>query len=269
MSVSKLFENIQIKKRIFQNSAISILTFKELIREKVLWSSLLFGVLCVGLAWSLSRLSFVEDSRIALDFGLTSISLIGGLLSIMLGANLVAKELESKTVYLILAKPIRRWQFISGRLIGLNLVLLTNMFLMAGILILVLVISGGEFKLSILQSLLLQFSEWIVLAAVACFFSCFSTVTLSVIFSTGIWVIGHAIFDIKLLIRRVDPPELQPVLEFLSKILPDLGKFDIKVNVSHNLFVGWSYVFSSIFYALWFTAFVFTLTCFVFSKRDL
>jgi hypothetical protein len=222
--------------------AITAVTFQELLREKVLWSALVFAFLCVGLAYAVSQLSFADNARIALDFGLASISIVGGLISIIMGAALIAKEIHNRTLYVVLTKSIWRWQFVLGRFCGLLGVLSVNTVLMAAVLLLVHRVAGGAPDASLAESLFLQLTEFGVLAAAACMFSALSTATLAAIFTAGIWVIGHANADLKVLASKIEPLVLRPVLDFVARVLPDLARFDIKAEVSHQLPVTWAYV---------------------------
>jgi len=95
-----------IKQSLRQVFAISSVTFQELLREKILWSALLFAVLCVALSPAAAQLSFADQARIALDFGLTSVSIIGGLISVIMGSSLIAKEVHHRTLYLVLRKSV-------------------------------------------------------------------------------------------------------------------------------------------------------------------
>jgi len=262
-------QKITIGHTVKQILGIGIVTFHELVREKILWSTLLFAFLCVGLSYALSRLSFVENARIALDFGLTAVSLIGGLLSIVMGASLIAKEIENRTVYVVLSKAVWRWQFVVGRLLGLFTVLILNATLMTLVLLLIFVISGGHLSSAIFKSLVLQITEFGVLASMACIFSSFSTVSLAAIFASGVWVIGHAMEDLRAVTDKIEPVSLRPILHFITFVLPDLTRFDVKVQVSHQLPITWGYTNYTIFYGLAYMAFAILTACTIFSRRDL
>lgn len=249
--------------------AIGHVTFHEVLRQKILWSAMVFAGLSVGLAFAVSQLSFAENSRIALDFGLTSISLVGGLISVILGSSLIAKEVHDRTLYLVLTKPVWRWQFVLGRFVGLMGVLAVNSMLMMLALLVVYKITGGFFSLSILKCFMLQIAEFGMLAAMASIFSSFSTATVAAIMASGIWVLGHAMSDLKILAMTIEPNWMRPVLAFVSRVLPDLTRLDVKVLVSHDLPLTWAYTASSVAYGLAYVAFALVAACIVFSGREL
>ena len=261
--------NHNISNTIRQIAAIAIITFHELLREKILWSSFVFGLICVSLSYAVSQLSFADHARIAMDFGLTSTSIVGGLISVIMGASLIAKEVQNRTLYLVLSKSIWRWQFVVGRFLGLTGVLLLNSTLMVLIMLLVYKTMGGKFNFLIFKSLFLQVTEFGVLASMASIFSALSTTTLAAIFASGIWVIGHAMTDLRILSTKIEPIFLRPVLAGVSRILPDLTLFDIKANVAHSLPFGWDETFYHFAYGITYIIFALAISCAIFTKRDL
>lgn len=252
-----------------QIGAIGVITFHELLREKVLWSAFVFAILCVGLAYAASQLSFTENARIALDFGLTSISIVGGLISIIMGAGLISREVQNRTLYLVLTKSIWRWQFVVGRLAGLLGILAVNAAVMMIILLFVFLLIDGKPGVGLAQSFILQVVEFGVLASVACIFSAFSTATMSAIFSSGIWVIGHAMTDLRILVSKIESPVSRFFFEVLTGMLPDLTRFDIKAQVAHQMPVTWIYTVVSVGYGVLYIMFALVAACLIFRKRDL
>ena len=252
-----------------QIGAIGKVTFQELLREKILWSAFLFGLFSIVLSYFVSTLSFAENARLALDFGLTAISLIGGLIAVIMGATLIAKEIQSRTHYTVLTKPVHRWQFVLGRVSGLFGVLAVNAALMTLILVIVFSMTGGRLTFQIGQSLLLQVMEFVVLSTVACLFSTFTTATLAAVFATGIWVCGHAMEDIRILSTRIEPYAMRPVLKAIVTVFPDLSRFDIKAEVSHMIPVSMTTFSLSICYGLLYALFMLAVACFLFSRREL
>lgn len=258
-----------LRRTLRQILAISVVTFHELIREKILWSAFVFALLCIGLSFSISQLSFIDQSRVALDFGLAAVSIIGGLISVIMGAALIAKEVQNRTLYLVLTKSIWRWQFVVGRFLGLSAILVLNALLMTVVVVAVVNLTDGKVDSAVAQSLLLQVTEFGVLAAMACIFSAFSTPTLAAIFASGIWVIGHAMTDLRILANRIEPVFLRPVLGVISRLLPDLTRFDIKAEVAHGIPVTWTYTGVSMAYGMAFIVFALVVSCVVFLRRDL
>jgi hypothetical protein len=136
-------------------------------------------------------------------------------------------------------------------------------------LLLVFLLSGGSLNALIFKSLLLQITEFGVLAAMSCVFSALSTTTLAAIIASGIWVIGHAMSDLRLLAQKIEPFFLRPILDIVSRVLPDLTRFDIKAEVAHQLPVTWGYATACMGYGFVYILFALVVACVAFSKRDL
>ena len=252
-----------------QIKAIAVVTFHELIREKVLWSSFMFGLLSVALAFLVSRMSFAEQARIALTFGLTSISLIGGILSMVMGSALIAREIQHRTHFSVLTKPIFRFQYVIGRTAGLFAILALNAAIMTAILLIIFKFAGGQIQISIFKSLVLQVTEFGVLASIATIFTVFTTATLSAILTSGVWVMGHAMEDLKILADKFEPYFLRPVLKLITEVAPDLTRFDVKAQVAHQLPLTGQYVLETIAYGASYIIFSLVISCVIFSRKEL
>jgi ABC-type transport system involved in multi-copper enzyme maturation permease subunit len=111
-------------------SAITLNTFREAVRDRVLYNLVLFVFLLVASAPIISQISIGMEKLMLVNLGLSSISLFGVIIAIFVGIGLVSKEIEKKTLYTILSRPVRRWEFIAGKYLGLLLTLVVNAFLM-------------------------------------------------------------------------------------------------------------------------------------------
>jgi ABC-type transport system involved in multi-copper enzyme maturation permease subunit len=209
--------------------AIASNTFKEVSRDKVVYTFFVFAVIISFFGLALGSLSVGQDLRIILDLGMFGISTIGGIIAVFAGANLVYKELEKKTCYLIFTKPVRPWQFILGKYLGLALCLLVLIAAMAVFLALTVYIADpGQllvFKERVLligASLLLTYLELLLIIAAAEFFSTFSSPIMSVVFTIAFWFIGHSTASLQDLAKLFTNSALQQLANFLYWTLPDL-----------------------------------------------
>lgn len=258
-----------MKPALKQILAIAAVTFREILREKVLWSTMVFAFLLVALSLAVAQLSIYEPGRIALDFGSAAVGLAGGLLAVVVGGSLISREVKERTLYLVLTKSIWRWQFVVGKFLGLFGVLILNASLMYAVLALVFFASGGGFHVNFIYSALMQYGEFLVLASIGVFFSCFSTSMLASIFAGCLWIIGHAMDDVRLAFARISMDALRKGALLFAKVLPDLTVFDIKAQLSHGVPVAFSQVAMAMAYSGLFAAFMVCAGCFAFSKRDL
>ena len=167
--------------------AIGLNTFREAIRDKVLYSLLFFAVLVIVAALAFGALSVHEEIRLTIDLGLGGMSIFLAIIAIFVGVSLVYKELEKKTIYTLIPKPVHRYQFVLGKYLGLTLTLLTQLAVMSGVLAIVLLVQGAELTSSLAMMVILIFLEVMVITGVAILFSSYSTPFLSGAFSLGVF----------------------------------------------------------------------------------
>lgn len=174
-------------------SAIALNTFRETVRDRVLYAFVVFAFLFTLAGIILGSLSIGQNDRILQDLGLAVISMIGGIIAIFLGTNLVYKEIDRRTIYLILTKPIARWQFVLGKYLGLSFCLFVVTGLMGLFLIGLLAVYAADAHAlaSVAEAVGLIYLELLFVIAVATFFSTFATPLMSVLFTLAIWLIGH------------------------------------------------------------------------------
>ena len=249
--------------------AIASVTFREVLREKILWSTIVFALFLTALSLAVAQLSIYEPGRIAMDFGAATVGLAGGLLAVIVGGSLISREVKERTLYLVLTKSIWRWQFVVGKFAGLVAVIFLNSAIMYAILGAVCAFLGAKPHVNLLYNAVMQYSEFLMLAAVGVFFSCFTTSMLAGIFAACLWVIGHAMDDVRLAFERIPAEAIRRGAGFLLRFLPDFTVFDIKAQLSHGVPVSLSQVASAVLYAGVFAFFMVSAGCLLFSKRDL
>jgi len=262
--------------------AIALNTFREAIRNKVLYALLLFAVLLILSALVFAQLSLHEEARITRDLGLGGIELFGALIAIFVGVNLVYKELERKTVFALIPKPLHRWEFILGKFAGMVLTLAILMAIMAlflfgalGIQLLGGVSDAFDGAGGIVRAVVLLFGEVVVVTAIAVMFSSFSTPFLSGMLTFGLWIIGHFTPEARELIAKLAGDTGRLVLGALLRIVPDLHLFYVSggmvgaraVSV-HGDYVDWGYVASASLYGGLYAGCALALAMLLFSRRD-
>ena len=207
---------------------IALNTFRENVRDKVLYVLVVFAILLIAGSVVLGELSIGQEMKILVDLGLAAISLAGGLMAVFLGIGLVYKEMDRRTIYNIVSKPVRRHQFLLGKFLGLLLTLSVNVCVMtAGIYVALLYLSGswhGAF-LNLLPAVLLVFAELVLLTSIALFFSTFSTPVLSAVFTLSLWFAGHFNNDLKQLAALADSTSLDLLCTLLYYLLPNFSNF--------------------------------------------
>jgi ABC-type transport system involved in multi-copper enzyme maturation permease subunit len=215
-------------------SVIARNTFKEAVRDRILYLLLFFSGLSIILSRVLAVLTVGDRVKVVKDVGLASISFFGALMAILIGTGLVYKEIEKRTIFTLISKPIRRAEFLLGKFFGLVLI----------------------------------FMELILLTAVAVLFSCFSTPILSSLFALSFYLIGHFSWGLETLIKKTPAGAGRTFLRILYTLLPDLENFNIKTEVVQNLPLPAGLWLGAAGYGAAYTAFVLLLAYLVFRRRD-
>ena len=247
--------------------SIALNTFRENLRDKLLYNLLVFALLLIGSSLLLMRLTLGEFHRLLLDVGLGSINIFGVLIAIFVGIGLVNKEIEKKTIYTIVSKPVARYQFLVGKYLGLTLTLLVNTLIMAGGLLLVLFAQAVPIESMLFKALGLIFMEFMVITAVALLCSTFTSATLSAIFTLATYVIGHLTADLKTFGEKMDEG-MRAVVTGLYYILPNLERFNLKGNVIHHIEVSGADLLLIVAYGLTYVAFLLMAASIIFHRRD-
>lgn len=255
--------------------AIGINTFREAIRNKVLYSLLFFALLVIIGSLAFGALSVHEEVRLTTDLGLGGMSAFLVLIATFIGVNLVYKELERKTVYMLLPKPVHRYQFVLGKFLGLALTLLVLLSIMTAMLLAVLEMQGAPITTPVVMMIILIFLEVLIVTAVAVLFSSFSTPFLSGLFTVGIFLLGRSVPDIRAVATKLDEPVLPSLLRVIARIVPNLRYFYVTggdvggEHISiHGTFVDWGYIATATGYAGLYLAALLLLAMALFSRRD-
>lgn len=206
-------------------NAIALNTFRETVRDRVLYAILFFALIATVAGMVFGSLSVEQDIRILADLGVSTITVFGGAIAIFVGTNLVFKEIDRRTIFLIVTKPISRWQFILGKFLGLSLCILVITFMMGLFLSgLVFLQSGvGLNALHVIEAVGLVSLELLLVVALATFFSTFSTPLMSMIFTLALWVIAHLGQALLNLGQMSESGSVGAITQALFYCLPDLA----------------------------------------------
>jgi ABC-type transport system involved in multi-copper enzyme maturation permease subunit len=243
-------------------------TVRQVLRERILYNLVAFALLMILSAVLLSRLTVGEAQRIIVDVGLASINLFGVAISIFVGITLVSRELDRRTIYIILTKPVPRSHVILGKYVGLCVTLFLNWTVMVmgflAVLFSMKIAIGG----ALMQALLTTYLELAVVTAVAVLFSTVTTTTLSAMFSLALYIIGHGVSGLRTLIENIDG-WTQSGLMAVTYILPNLELFNLKGHVITNQLIH-GYAFAHLIaYACAYVACLLWLAAVLFKRKDL
>jgi len=249
--------------------AIALNTFKEAVRNKVFYLLIVVGILFALSSQIMSMLTIGDKVRVLKDFGLAAINFFCVLIAIFTGINLVFKEIDKKTIYNILSKPISRSNFILGKFFGLALTLLVALVSMGVIFYIFLLISTGSFDIRIAVYFLMLYFELLVITAISVLFSSFSTPILSSIFTIGLYFIGHIVWTFNEFKHVLQDKAFEKIVAYsIYYILPNLEKLNIKNIIVLNTPLDWTLLMNSVLYAVCYISAVLILAILIFNKKD-
>jgi len=260
---------------------MAVNVFRESVRDKVLYNLVLFAVILIAASYLIGQLTAGQDIKIIKDLGLAATSVFGLFIAVFIGIGLVSKEVERRSIYALLAKPIERHQIVLGKYLGLVVTLAVNLSVMAAALYLVLaymrwLVPEGVVKAldapvldpAMLKAVVLIFGELSIITAIALFFSTFSTPILSATLTFGLFVAGHFSADLRNFDQVVDSPTAVRLARALYWVLPNLAPFDVKAQVVHGQHVSAGYMALTMAYGAVYIAALLVAAMLIFSRRD-
>jgi ABC-type transport system involved in multi-copper enzyme maturation permease subunit len=248
-------------------AAIALNTFREAIRDRVLYLILAFALILIAISQFVSRLTVGSEVKIVKDLGLTAISVFGLLTAVFVGVSLVFKEIERRTVYTLLAQPVRRWQFVCGKYIGLSLVLGSSV-LLTGTAVLIAVAAQGESPFGLIPAIVLGFVELELVAAFAILFSTFTNPILAAVGTVATYVAGHLSWSFDLLEKRMSGEAGRALCRTLHAVLPNLDRLNVKASAVHGVPLPHGYFVAAVAYGLFYALAVVVVACLVFERRE-
>ena len=246
-------------------------TFKESVRDRVLYNLVIFGIIITASSLVLGTITIGDVKQIIINLGLSALSIFGTLIAIFIGIQLVYKEIDKKTIYSLLAKPVARYQFILGKYLGLMLTLIVNVSVMIVVIyasILYLRHSFQPMDLHIFLAGILILVELMLVVAIALFFSTFSTPALSALFTFCLYIIGHFTSDIRqygFSSGSLSPRMFSGILYYL---LPNFGNFEIISQTAHGQFLTAGVYLLSLLYGIVYSSGVVLVAILVFQYRN-
>jgi ABC-type transport system involved in multi-copper enzyme maturation permease subunit len=251
---------------------VAINTFREAVRDRVLYNLIFFALMMIGAAIMVGQISIGIERLVIINLGLSAISIFGLVMAIFIGVGLVYKEMEKRTLYSLLAKPIRRSEFLVGKYAGLLLTLVVNTGFMTLGLAAALFYVGRPFvrsDASILVAVYFILLELALVTALALFFSCFSSPMLSTLFTLGIYVTGVFAKDIRDFGELTRNPMLKGVTSVLYYLSPNFHNFNVIAAVAHGERIPFSLIWQNTLYAFLYVLLVLLAASAVFSRRNL
>lgn len=247
-------------------------TFREAVRDRVLYNLVFFALLMIAAAVLVGQISMSIETIVMISLGLSAISLIGLLIAVFTGVGLVAKEIDKRTLHAVLARPLRRWEFLLGKFAGLVMTLAVNTAAMAVGLFLALffvkhTIERGD--AGVLVAVYFILLKLALVVALAMLFSCFTSPLLAMLFTGGIYLAGLFVSQLRSLQVTNLTPQLQHFFAMVSYVLPNFGNYDVMGAAAHGRAIAPMLILHNTLYTLIYCAIVLAAASAIFSRKDL
>lgn len=246
-------------------------TFREAVRDRVLYNLIAFAVLLSGAAIFVGQISIEIERLVVVNLGLTAVSLFGVVIAIFIGIGLVSKEIEKRTLYTVLSRPVRRWEFIVGKFFGLAGTLVVNTFFMgigvfAALLYVAHKFSSADARILIaLYFIVLQF---LIICALALLFSSFSSPLLSAIFAFSLFIIGSFADDLRGF-ATLTHGMAHWIATGAAYLVPNFSALNVISSVAHQQTISLQLILQNTFYALFYAAMALSGAVLIFERRNL
>jgi ABC-type transport system involved in multi-copper enzyme maturation permease subunit len=253
-------------------AVVAVNTFREAVRDRVLYNLVFFALIMIGAAILVGQVSIGIDRLVIINLGLSAISLMGLVMAVFIGVGLVYKEIEKRTLYSLLAKPVRRWEFLAGKYAGLLLTLVVNTSLMTLGLAAALFYVGRPFVRSdagVLVAIYFILLELALVTALALLFSCFSSPMLSTLFTLAIYVTGVFANDIREFGALTKNAAMEALTRFLYYLIPNFHNFNAIAAAGHGDSVPFTLIWQNTVYTILYVTMVLVAASAVFSRRNL
>jgi ABC-type transport system involved in multi-copper enzyme maturation permease subunit len=252
-------------------SHIAFNTFREAVRDRVLYNLIAFALLMSGAAILVGQISIGIERLVVVNLGLSAVSLFGVVIAIFIGIGLVSKEIEKRTLYTVLSRPVQRWEFIVGKFFGLAGTLVVNTFLMAIGVFAALFYVSGHFQVAdgwILAALYFIVLQFLIITALALLFSSFSSPLLSAVFAFSLFVIGSFAEDL-----RGFAAMAQGISRWLATgaayLVPNFSSLNVISSVAHEQPVTGQLILTNTVYALLYAGMALCGAVLIFERRNL
>ena len=255
--------------------------FKESVRDRVPYAMVVFAILLMAASYLIGQLTAGQDMKTIKDLGLAALAIFGLFIAVFIGIGLVSKEVEKKSVFGLLSKPVSRPQFILGKYAGLVMTLAVNLGVMTvayyGVLAYMDFTATSVARASwptpaldprLLIAIALIFAELMLVTALALFFSTYSSPLLATLLTLGLWVAGHFNADLRNFETIVDSAAAAGVARVLYYVLPNLAPFDVKAEAVYGMPISLPHVAYTLAYAGVYIAILLTAAIAIFRRRD-
>jgi ABC-type transport system involved in multi-copper enzyme maturation permease subunit len=250
---------------------IALNTFREAVRDRVLYNLVAFAVLMCGTAILVGQISFGIEKLVVINLGLTAVSLFGVVISIFIGIGLVSKEIEKRTLYTLLSRPVRRWEFVVGKFVGLVGTLFVNTFFMAIAVLGAMLYVAHHFEKPdgwVLVAVYFIVLQFVIVTALALLFSSFSSPMMSAVFAFSLFIVGAFAEDLRGF-AGMTRGITRGIATAAAYLVPNFSALNVITSVAHEQPVSGQLIFYNTVYALIYATMAICGAVLIFERRNL
>lgn len=244
-------------------------TFLELVKSKILYNIVFLGIGLLTVTYVAYSFTYGEPDRVALDFGLGMLSLSSVGIALFIGVSLLSKEIESRTVYMIVSRPVKRSSFIVGKYLGLSGILLLNIILLASLTLSLFFLIGGEYSTLIGWTILFTIFESLIVLGLVGTLSLVTGQIMAVLYTISLYILGHAINTAMKTSFVSNRPSLSSILDAYHFFLPGFYKLNIKEYALYKNTLDWDYLLLNSAYSLIYFSALLCLSVIIFDRKNL
>lgn len=251
---------------------VALNTFREAVRDRVLYNLLFFALVMIAAAILVGQISIGIEEIVIVTLGLSAISVIGLLISVFIGVGMISKEIDKRTLYALLAKPVRRWEFLLGKFGGLVLTLTVNTSAMSAGLFLALWYVKHPLERSdavVLVAVYFILLKLALVIALALLFSCYTTPLLAILFTAGLYMSGLFVEEMRTYHSETLSQSLQTGLRWLSYVLPNFENFDVMASAAHGRSIPGALILQNTAYTAVYCTVVLAAASVIFTRKNL
>lgn len=251
--------------------AIALNSYRETLRNKVVASLVVFSVILMAIGTLMGAMSLHHEIRVATNVGLFMTTLLGVIMGIYSSVTLLHTEFERRTIYTLLSKPVHRWQFLVGKLLGVAFLCFVVVLTLGTISGLLTVFLGGEITSVYLIAYFMVFLQSVIVAALSIFFATFSGSLLAGVCAFGVFVAGSMMSQIEIAINffKQASPAVVPLIQLLTYILPNLEALSLTDELTYHTTVSMAYALTSVWYCVCYVSLTMLFSMLMFERRNL
>jgi ABC-type transport system involved in multi-copper enzyme maturation permease subunit len=244
-------------------------TFIEVYRSKIMMSLLFIAIGLIVVTYVASEFAFGAPAKVALDVGLGMLSLSNLAMALFVGATLLSKEIEQRTLYMILSRPLSRASFLIGKTLGLSAILIINSFFLALMTVAVYLVLGGHFEALILWASFFSLLEALLVLLFAVFFSLITNTTMSVIYTIIVYIVGQALNETTSILFAKNSAIISSILKASTIIIPHFYQLNLKDYVLYRQDLSLHYLLGTVGYTFSYITFMYFMISYVFNRKNL